>query len=272
MSFLAHERLETGVAAQKFCHCKEKSRLAARVRLGAQPALKHEDIPYGPFSQVITINVGGNKYTISTRSLFEYKDSKLYKLCLDKTHRHGKDHEGNVFINRDGELFKYVLRYMQQGQLVLPKGFTDADALAVEADYYGVKKLTEELEQYKKKQRAILWVRLDCKREKHFKEIQTGFPRSNVSVAIPYFIHYCCTLETYQNLPFLKEFQDTYTGGGSIHIDGHRTTFENLQSEGPGKWVDIFHVLKNFKFFETLANEGFEQKESWVDFRMYKCS
>ncbi|KAJ8034105.1 hypothetical protein HOLleu_24536 [Holothuria leucospilota] len=40
-SFLAHARLETGVAAQKFGHCEEKSRAAARVCLGAQLALRH---------------------------------------------------------------------------------------------------------------------------------------------------------------------------------------------------------------------------------------
>ncbi|KAJ8036464.1 Transient receptor potential cation channel subfamily M member 3 [Holothuria leucospilota] len=41
MSFLAHARLRTGVAARKFGHCEEKSRAAARVCLGALPALKH---------------------------------------------------------------------------------------------------------------------------------------------------------------------------------------------------------------------------------------
>ncbi|KAJ8049843.1 hypothetical protein HOLleu_02760 [Holothuria leucospilota] len=39
-SFLAHAELETGVAARKFGHCKEKSRAAARVCILAQPALK----------------------------------------------------------------------------------------------------------------------------------------------------------------------------------------------------------------------------------------
>ncbi|KAJ8019759.1 hypothetical protein HOLleu_41475 [Holothuria leucospilota] len=44
-SFLAHARLETGVAAREFRHWNEKSRAAARACLASSPPCRHVRLP-----------------------------------------------------------------------------------------------------------------------------------------------------------------------------------------------------------------------------------
>ncbi len=63
----------------------------------------------------ITLNVGGIHYTTTIDILTRYKDSMLALMFSGQWNMKQEevDEDGNIFIDRDGILFKYVLEYLQ---------------------------------------------------------------------------------------------------------------------------------------------------------------
>ncbi|XP_065320621.1 BTB/POZ domain-containing protein KCTD12-like isoform X2 [Gordionus sp. m RMFG-2023] len=47
-----------------------------------------------------------------------------------------KENEKVIFLDRDGQLFRYILDYMRTGELALPLNFADFSALSNEAKFY----------------------------------------------------------------------------------------------------------------------------------------
>ncbi|XP_036396771.1 putative potassium channel regulatory protein [Megalops cyprinoides] len=91
---------------------------------------------------IITINVGGQKFTTTMSSLRRLPESRLARM-LD-----GSDPEfivtsGQVFVDRDGSLFKYILDYIRNFHVSLPPNFLDFEGLRREAEFYEVQALTE---------------------------------------------------------------------------------------------------------------------------------
>ncbi|KAG9339458.1 hypothetical protein JZ751_023596 [Albula glossodonta] len=91
---------------------------------------------------ILTINVGGQIYTTTITTLKKHMDSRLVRM-LD-----GSDHEfrvsnGQVFVDRDGSLFKYILDYIRTFQVSLPADFSDFDGLMREAEFYELHTLAE---------------------------------------------------------------------------------------------------------------------------------
>lgn len=66
--------------------------------------------------EVVTLNVGGELYTTSVATLTKYPDSMLGVMFNGKFPTTTKDKQGNCFIDRDGEMFKYILNYLRTGQ------------------------------------------------------------------------------------------------------------------------------------------------------------
>ncbi|PAV68364.1 hypothetical protein WR25_09730 [Diploscapter pachys] len=59
----------------------------------------------------------------------------------------GLEDQGTIFINRDGELFRYVLQYMRDGQnTVLPEDISLLRQLVREADFFGIERYKEMLQ------------------------------------------------------------------------------------------------------------------------------
>ena len=56
-----------------------------------------------------------------------------------------KDDHGNYFIDRDGQLFRYVLNYLRTSTTYLPAEIKERKALIVEAEYYGCQDLKQAL-------------------------------------------------------------------------------------------------------------------------------
>lgn len=50
---------------------------------------------------------------------------------------------GQVFVDRDGTLFKYILDYLRTHQVLLPPDFCDFDGLKREAEFYEMHALAE---------------------------------------------------------------------------------------------------------------------------------
>nr|AIZ67980.1 Kctd4 [Scyliorhinus canicula] len=93
---------------------------------------------------VITINVGGHLYTTQRRTLTKYADSLPEALVNGKI-QSTVDADGNCFIDRDGSLFRHVLNFLRNGELLLPEGFREIQLLAREAEFYQIKPLTDAL-------------------------------------------------------------------------------------------------------------------------------
>jgi len=93
-------------------------------------------------NQIVDLNVGGILYTTSVDTLTKDPDSLLYKLfsSFDSTSL-VKDSKGRVFLDRDGQLFRYILDFLRNGRLNLPTNFQEVGGLQSEAEFYGLKQL-----------------------------------------------------------------------------------------------------------------------------------
>ena len=109
---------------------------------------------------VIELNVGGVHYATTPATLTRFKESRLPELLRspgddvitgsgsDGTTPPlvvGRDEGGRRFVDRDGELFRYVLDYARTGTVVLPDGFAHRRRLLVEAEFFRLGGIKSEL-------------------------------------------------------------------------------------------------------------------------------
>lgn len=93
--------------------------------------------------QIIQLNVGGHKYQSFYSTLTKYPETMLSAMFLFKP----KDSLSNeIFIDRDGEIFKYILNYLRDGQILLPPSKELLQRLLFEAEYFQIKPLKLEIE------------------------------------------------------------------------------------------------------------------------------
>lgn len=93
---------------------------------------------------VVDLNVGGMLYSTTRTTLLRY-DSMLAAMFSGR-HELKRRADGRVFIDRDGELFKYVLQYLRDGDLdvaYLDKGLRER--LKREAAFYCLPGLEKKL-------------------------------------------------------------------------------------------------------------------------------
>eukprot|EP01059_Diplonema_ambulator_P003716 TRINITY_DN13425_c0_g1_i1.p1 TRINITY_DN13425_c0_g1~~TRINITY_DN13425_c0_g1_i1.p1 ORF type:complete len:214 (+),score=33.05 TRINITY_DN13425_c0_g1_i1:51-692(+) len=83
------------------------------------------------------LNVGGCIYT-TTYGRLTCEDSQLK--CL-LTERSALDGEGRVFLDRDGELFKYVLGFLRDRTAVLPDDLFTLKKIRNEAIFYDLRSM-----------------------------------------------------------------------------------------------------------------------------------
>ncbi|KAG9491853.1 hypothetical protein GDO78_000383 [Eleutherodactylus coqui] len=95
---------------------------------------------------VITLNVGGMKFSTLTSTLLRFPESKLVHM-LDGSDQDFRIINGQYFVDRDGTLFNYILDYLRTAQLTLPSDFSDYERLQREAEFYQLPSLAEQLGQ-----------------------------------------------------------------------------------------------------------------------------
>ena len=66
--------------------------------------------------QVVTLDVGGTKYRTTLSTLTKYPDSILEDIFSERQ-AIPQQEDGSYFIDRDGEAFKYILRYLRDRDL-----------------------------------------------------------------------------------------------------------------------------------------------------------
>ncbi|XP_049709378.1 BTB/POZ domain-containing protein KCTD4 [Elephas maximus indicus] len=121
-------------------------------------------------STLTTLNVGGYLYITQKQTLTKYPDTFLEGIV------NGKilcpfDADGHYFIDRDGLLFRHVLNFLRNGELLLPEGFRENQLLAQEAEFFQLKGLAEEVKSRWEKEQLT-------PRETTFLEITDNHDRS----------------------------------------------------------------------------------------------
>jgi len=94
-------------------------------------------------SSVVNINVGGQRFTTSVNTL---QRARFFQ-NLDRLPRDG---DGYIFVDRDPNLFQYVLTYLRSGRVFLQEWDKSLrDSLYYESEYYQIDELQQELRQSK---------------------------------------------------------------------------------------------------------------------------
>jgi hypothetical protein len=95
-------------------------------------------------SDPVSLNVGGEIYTTTLDTLTRYQDSMLGAMFTGQISTL-RDKQGNVFIDRDGKVFRYILNFLRSSSLDLPEGFSEMRLLRREADFFQIRPLLDEI-------------------------------------------------------------------------------------------------------------------------------
>lgn len=95
----------------------------------------------------VSLNVGGEIYTTTLDTLTRCRDSMLGAMFTGQIPTL-RDNCGNIFIDRDGKVFRYILNYLRSGSLDLPDCFSELTLLRREADFFQIRPLLEEIHRY----------------------------------------------------------------------------------------------------------------------------
>ncbi|XP_052004886.1 BTB/POZ domain-containing protein KCTD12-like [Xyrauchen texanus] len=97
-----------------------------------------------PFSEIIELNVGGQVYVTRHTTLTAVPGSLLCNMFSKKTPKElARDSKGRYFLDRDGFLFRYILDYLRDLNLVLPDYFPEKSRLQREAQFFQLRELTK---------------------------------------------------------------------------------------------------------------------------------
>ena len=97
---------------------------------------------------IISLNVGGTIYTTSRSTLTRYPDSRLAALFANPSSEFCPlDAQGNFFVDRDGQSFRYVLNFLRTQQIILPTDSGELQTLAAEGSYYKIDSLINAISQ-----------------------------------------------------------------------------------------------------------------------------
>lgn len=83
----------------------------------------------------VRLNVGGTKYEVSRSLIEQYPDTMLARL-ISKEWDQEKANE-DLFIDRNGKRFEFVLDYMRDQKVCLPTNAVSKDTLLQELEYFG---------------------------------------------------------------------------------------------------------------------------------------
>ncbi|XP_051514931.1 BTB/POZ domain-containing protein KCTD16-like [Myxocyprinus asiaticus] len=97
-------------------------------------------------SDVVELNVGGQVYYTRYATLTSVPNSllgKLFSTKKDISNDLSQDIKGRYFIDRDGFLFRYVLDYLRDKNVVLPDYFPEKGRLKREAEFFQLPELVK---------------------------------------------------------------------------------------------------------------------------------
>ena len=102
------------------------------------------------FDKVVTLDVGGTMYRATLSTLTKYPDSML-GVMFSGRHDLPQQEDGSYFIDRDGEVFKYILMYLRDSTVAFIHASRLDEAqqlhLKLEANYFLLPNLEKVLQQ-----------------------------------------------------------------------------------------------------------------------------
>ncbi len=98
-------------------------------------------------TETIKFNVGGQCYEISRSLLDQHPHSMITKSASEKWL---EDPETEIFLERDGTTFRYVLSYMRDGRVTVPPS-EPKDNFIRELEYFGIDYQEEDIDDGKAK-------------------------------------------------------------------------------------------------------------------------
>lgn len=102
--------------------------------------------------EIVCLNVGGYLYTTTMSTLTRYPSVALGNSLQNC------DREGNVFIDRDGKMFEYILGFLRTKKLCLPSNFCDFESLTTEVNYYNIPSLSSCLTKAKQEKLTVQFI------------------------------------------------------------------------------------------------------------------
>uniref|UniRef100_A0A8C0J016 Potassium channel tetramerization domain containing 12 n=1 Tax=Chelonoidis abingdonii TaxID=106734 RepID=A0A8C0J016_CHEAB len=89
------------------------------------------------YTDIVELNVGGQVYVTRRGTVVSVRDSLLWRMFSQQQPGElPRDSKGRFFLDRDGFLFRYILDYLRDLQLVLPEHFPERSRLQREAEYF----------------------------------------------------------------------------------------------------------------------------------------
>lgn len=95
-----------------------------------------------PISKIVHLNVGGAFFATSLDTLTRRQDTMLASMFSGR-HPLLKDGSGRYFIDRDGAMFNYILNFLRDGEVDLPREHHALSRIRREARYYGLTELDQ---------------------------------------------------------------------------------------------------------------------------------
>ncbi|XP_041453491.1 BTB/POZ domain-containing protein KCTD17-like [Lytechinus variegatus] len=95
----------------------------------------------------VTLSVGGVEYTTTVLTLTSFTDSMLGGMFSGRIEAKRDHAKGHYLIDRDGELFRYVLNFLRNRTLGIPEDFKQLHMLLLEAEFYQIEPMCDALRQ-----------------------------------------------------------------------------------------------------------------------------
>ncbi|XP_063474582.1 potassium channel regulatory protein [Symphalangus syndactylus] len=97
--------------------------------------------------ELVTLNLGGKIFTTRFSMIKQFPASRL-ACMLDGRDQEFKMVGDQIFVDRDGDLFSFILDFLRTHQLLLPTDFSDYLRLQREALFYELRSLVDLLNPY----------------------------------------------------------------------------------------------------------------------------
>ncbi|CAE8615263.1 unnamed protein product [Polarella glacialis] len=99
-------------------------------------------------TEIVDLNVGGEKFTTTLTTLRRYPNSKICQMFNGELIRFPTDIDGCFCIDRDGRLFHHILNFLRDGSAPLGLSRGDRMNLLREAEFLGLQELHKVLGGY----------------------------------------------------------------------------------------------------------------------------
>ncbi|XP_056396324.1 BTB/POZ domain-containing protein KCTD12-like isoform X2 [Hyla sarda] len=194
------------------------------------------------FPDIIELNVGGQVYITRYLTLVAIRGSLLWEMFSQKNVQPlARDSKGRFFLDRDGFLFRYVLDYLRDHQLVLPDHFPERRRLQREAEYFKLPELVKLLVSKVDKQNSIGDDTIQSYSQEQSPNIEVAKNLTFVNALAPNF-------ETQSTLPDLE-------GSGFITIGYHGSYTLGRDNQSDSKFKRIARIMVCGK--TSLVNDVF---------------